>query len=369
MSDVLDFPKVESVCWRALCQHQVNERAMVVAATVIRLSFVVGEPYLRLNHAIEIARLTGLSKGNAHAMVQVLVRGRALEVSDDGTIYTFLPPSKAWPWLFAPRVDALAANELERAIVWGNTQRQGELFAPDPDREFAEALAIERMREALMEQHRWASTRLISADRVQPKPAERDRGEPARPLETPPASSIGGSAGGGTLTLEAPPPASTERPESYYFHPPEPPPEADEGSSRIGNRTVPELGTSHLDALSDSVSCKEVPNTESLNALSERFPNREPSATATAGWRVRLDPQANEEEILAWLRGVLGWKAMEKYGGWWRNMIRGCRRAVLEAIYNYQLSVESHGPKRSPGGWLRDQCLRFVKLFKRETPE
>ena len=370
MSEELNFAKVESVCWRALCQHQVSERQMVVAATVIRLSFVVGEPYLRLDYAVELARLTGLTKGNAHTTVQTLVRGRALEVSADGKLYTFLPPSKAWPWLFAPRVDARAANDLEGAIVWANTggDRQGQLFAPDADREFTEALQIELMREALLERHRWATSQHFPEKDRQPKPAERDRGEPDGPLGTTPASC--GDTGVEEFATAGEPHAS------YYFHPPRPPADETAKGSRFGNpaeQKVPDSGTftpessrignPPLRALRALVSSKEVvPNTKSLSGLSAKFPNREPMT-----WQTHLDPGASEEEILSWLRGVLGWAFMEKWGGMWRNSVRDCRLGVVETIANFKLRVQSHGMPDNPGAWLRDQYNRFARVLKKEV--
>ena len=148
MNEPLDFPKIESLCWRELCRHQVSELELVMSATIIRLSFVIGEPFLHISHAIDLARLTGMSKGSAHGVVQRLVRSRALEVSADKRIYTFLPPSKAWPWLWAERVPAEVAAELEGALVWANAdgQRRLDLFPRDGDRAFTEALAQERMR-------------------------------------------------------------------------------------------------------------------------------------------------------------------------------------------------------------------------------
>lgn len=51
MSEPLDFQKLESAYWRAMCRHEMSELEMVMAATIVRLSFVIGEPFLRLDYA------------------------------------------------------------------------------------------------------------------------------------------------------------------------------------------------------------------------------------------------------------------------------------------------------------------------------
>lgn len=375
----LDLAKVESVCWRALCRHQVSELEMVVSATVIRLSFVIGQPFLHLDHAIALAQLTGLSKGKAHDVVKRLVRSRALEVSLDRRIYTFLPPSQAWPWLFAPRVEGPIADELEAGIVWANTgvSKEWQALTATGDREFTEALAIERMRAGLIEQHQAATARFsphkhfpVKDRQPKPAPASADRCEPERPLGT----GTDSCQGVGPESL-----ADGEPPTSYYFHPPKPDefgepvdgarfpkrepavPDSGTESSRFGNSPLSALSASVY-----SVQEKKTTDTKALSALSDGFPNREPEPPA---WSRRLDPAANENEILDWLRGVLGWQIMEQWGGFWRNACRECRRGVLETICNFKLRVQTRGMPDSPGGWMRDQYGRFRRVINQEARE
>jgi hypothetical protein len=84
-------------------------------------------------------------------------------------------------------------------------------------------------------------------------------------------------------------------------------------------------------------------------------------------WARQLDPLADENAILDWLRAVLGWKSMEQWGGWWRLEIRQCRRGVIEAIYNFKLRVQTRGMPDSPGGWLRDQYGRFKRVIRQDA--
>ena len=393
MSEPLNFPRLESICWRALCRHQVTEREMVMASTIIRLSFVIGEPSLRIGAAIELAHLTGFSKGNSHGTVQKLVRARSLEVSPDKRVYTFLPPSHSWPWLWAPRVDGAMADEIEAGLIWANKGGpvQPELFAPGADREFAEALSIERMRSALLEYHQAACSaggrQGATEGKAEHFPVKdgdskfpRGAGESLPPLGT------------GSVMDGRGPVAFARGEEGYYWHPGGPgrPGDADstgvDAISREGfpNREpVPKSGTCHLNALSVLVSSVPggVQNTEALSALNGGFPNRElaspglmasPPATGPVGqghagdmitWRTPLGPEAKEDEVLRWLRAVLGLPAMEQWGGYWRNALRECPRAVHEAIGNFKLRIQQRGFPNFPGGWLKDQHRRFRNVF------
>lgn len=348
MSEPLDYSRLETVCWRALCRHQVSELEMVVAATVIRLSFVIGEPFLRIDHAVEIARLTGLSKGKSHEIVKRLIRGRALEVSADRCIYTFLPPSASWPWLFAERVEARVANELERGIVWANKggPRQGEMWGPEPEQEFAEALAVERMRAGLLDYHQAAAARFAGGldfpvtDRLPttaPAPGLSSGEGRTRPLE---ATGAGDISSVESLSSEQEEASQTAAPlhDSLRYD-----------GSRKGNR-VPESGTSLLRALRDSEESKAL---KPLKALRGEFPNREPLG--------HLDPGASEAEIMAWLKSALGAKTMEQYGGWWRLRIRESRWAAINLCMELRLRItDSHlKPLRNPGGWARDQYFKI----------
>ena len=112
------------------------------------------------------------------------------------------------------------------------------------------------------------------------------------------------------------------------------------------------------------MSCTEEESTEdtkALSAFSAGFSNREPESEA---WTARLDAaSATENEILDYLRGVFGWRLMEQWGGWWRLEIRKCRLGVVEAICNFKLRVQTRGMPDNPGGWLRDQYLRFRRVI------
>lgn len=350
MSEPLDFPHLESACWRALCRHDVSENEMVVAATIIRLSFVIGEPFLRLDYAIELARLTGLQKGKASEVVKRLTRGRALQVSADRCIYTFLPPSKAWPWLFDERVNPQIADELERGIVWANKggQRQGELFSPPVEQEFAEALAIERMRAGLLEYHHAAAARFggehhfPATDRLltpAPAPLELSSGEgPSRPLET--SGRVGNSS---EESLPSGPEEASEMPAPRPLCPLS---DDIEKGSRIENPGS-ESRTALLRALRASEESKAL---SPLKALRGGFSNREP-----------LDPGASEDEIVAWLRGALGTATMDRFGGWWRLRIRESRWSAVNTCMELRLRLtDLHlKPLRNPGGWARDQYLKI----------
>jgi len=352
----LDLSKVEAVCWREICRHQLSEREMVISATIIRRSFVVGRPFVSLGAQAELATLTGISRGNVHETVARLIRGRALEVSADGRIYTFLPPSREWPWLYAPRhrtAEGRASAELlERAIDAANGTQQAELFGPGVERELAEALAIERMRAALIAHHRIAigdGPRDFPGSVCVPKPAAYmpGSGEPTQPPGTDPAPRCG--SGSEISTASAP-----EASEYLWNAPPGPSvvPESGTGGSRIGNTP--------LSALNASVFSTEPQKAlKTLSALSGTFPNRERWWPDTP-----LDPGATEDEIVAFLRIVLGERVMEDWGGWWRaNAIRVHRRAVLEAISQLKLRIETKGEPTSRGAWLRDQFGRFLRAF------
>jgi hypothetical protein len=356
MSEPLDYAKLELTCWRALCRHDVDKLDFLMASTIIRLSFGIGEPSLRVNYSIELAHLTGMSKGKSHDVIQRMITARAVEVSPDKKIYTFLPPSKAWPWLYGPRVrDQKAVDELETALIWANKggPAQGELFAPSGDREFAEALHIERMREGLLEYHRAAITRFAGSKHFPamdgtpkfPGTSSQVRGEHVSPLETGAAPIHPGAP----ETL-----APDDSPASYYWH-------ADGFPQR---EPVPSAGTPHLDALNGLVSSvppEETENTKTLSAFNAGFSQREPDDW---NWRTPVPPDADEKYVIRWLRGALGERVMEQWGGFWRNAWRDCPLAVLEAINNYKLRVQTRGDCNAPGGWLRDQYGRFRKVIK-----
>lgn len=387
MSEPLDYRKLESVCWRALCRHCVSELEMLISATVIRLSFGIGEPYLRLDYAIELARFAGISKGKAHEVVRRLERGRALEVSQDRCIYTFLPPSTAWPWLFKERVEFRLADELERGIVWAaKGEKQAEFFGPTPEREFAEALAIERMRTSLVESHNAAAARYAGGfqfpvtDRS-PRPAPASQlssGEGhTRPLGTSVAGVTSPTEESFTPELEAASAKAAMPQHGTGWHDVMVP-----DGSRKGN-PVPEKGTSLLKAF------KGLERTALLTSESfkEEFPNRE---------LIRApDPSATEEDIIAWLRTFLGKMCrtcheakrrgpckcpkpdlvpvMDIYGGFWRLKIRESRWAALNLCQDLMLRLSDHSqkPLRNRGGWARDQWFRIrgeEGMFQQDKP-
>lgn len=362
MTTELDLSKVEALCWRALCRHHVSEREMVVAATIIRLSFGIGQPSLRLSRAIEIAQLTGFSKGTSHDLVRRLETARALEVSRDRRIYTFLPPSQSWPWLFLPRfADPAGADEVEAGIIWANMGTAGEwgrVFGGE--RDFEEALGIERIRTSLIEQHAAASAAAQSfpvKDRA-PKPESGTAaGELTRPQGTGPDSC--------GITLRAPDhvTAADVPPASYYYHVEEPPAvlESRTESSRIENFPLSALkGSEYSKSGTD-----DPESSKPLRALRAEFSNREPDdRPAPLSWPSwPLDPGAGEKEIIAYLQHVLGWRVMEQWGGRWRTAIRECRPAVLESIAQLRLRILAKGEPNGRGGWLRDQYLRFRRVI------
>lgn len=382
MSEPLDFQKLESVCWRALCRHCVTELEMMVSATVIRLSFGIGEPYLRLDYAIELARLTGISKGKAHEVVRRLERGRALEVSKDRCIYTFLPPSKAWPWLFKERVEFHVADELERGIIWAaKGEQQTEFFGPTPEREFAEALAVERMRSSLVESHHAAEARFSGTlqfpvtDRS-PTPAPAPRLSSGEGRTRPLGTSVAGDNTPTEESFQSEQEGSSEKAVSLHDL-------TMPNGSRIGN-PVPEKGTSLLRAFRDSEGTVPLSISESFKG---EFPNRELRAP---------DPAATEEEIVAWMRSVLGKlcrtchearrrgpckcakpelvPVMDVYGGWWRLRIRESRWAALNVCQDLMLRLtdQSQKPLRNRGGWARDQWFRIrgeEEIFSQDKPK
>ncbi len=381
MSEPLDFPRLESACWRALCRHCVAQVDMIVAATIIRLSFGIGEPFLRLDYAIELARLTGLHKSQVSEALRRLVVGRVLEVSADGCIYTFLPPSKAWPWIFKPRVDASSSDELERGIIWANKggQRQGEFFDPPIEAEFAEALAIERMRAGLLDYHQAAVARYAGGnyfpvtDRLPtpaPAPQALSSGEgPARPLGT-----TGRGDTSSVDSLSSRPEEASEMPVPRPSSPPpeeftnrEPVHESRTASSRIVNPP--------LRALRDSKPSMAV---NPLKAVKGEFTNRELAPP---------DPGATEDDLIAWMRIAFGQMCgpcfeakrkcacatpqrvpvMDKLGGWWRMRIRESRWAALNTCMELTLRLTAAHlkPLSNRGGWARD---KYFEIRKEETP-
>jgi len=144
-----------------------SERLMLMSLRIIGLSFEVGEASLYLERALDLSRLTGFSKARARPSSDQLVIGRVLEVSPDRRIYTIVPPSVAWPWIFRRRVDPAEELEIERAIIWASrgASKRRAAFRSDPEREFADAVHTERMRQSLLENHRQAAERLAGGHR------------------------------------------------------------------------------------------------------------------------------------------------------------------------------------------------------------
>lgn len=353
MTTALDYPQLESLCWRALCRHHLDAREMVVAATVIRLSFGLGQPCLRLGYAVELARLTGMSKGSCHDVVAGMERFRLLEVSDDRRILTFLPPTSSRPWLYKLRVkesDLPMVDELERAIVWAQQgPQQEDYLAPASATEFTGMQAMERLRAELLEAHR-ASAGLAPRENFPvtdrsptPAPAERlSSGEgPTRPLET--AMGGGQSSVAESLCAETPEESSNglgPRHVSRVIH-------AERFSNREPGSQVENLPLRALRASEESKASKP------LRALRGGFSNREPLTT--------LDPGADEEEIMRWLVRALGKPTMDKFGGWWRLRVRESRWAALNVCMELHLRLTDTRikPLLNPGGWARDQYFKI----------
>jgi len=347
MSEPLDYQKLAIVCWRALFRHDLSENEMVIAGTVIRLSFEIGEPCVRLTYAKELSDATGILKSAVSTTVKKLHRNRALQVSQDRCVYTFLPPSKSWPWVYEMRADARLADETERGIIWANKgEQQAEFFSPPVEQEFGEALAMERARESLLEFHNAAAARYAggsifpATDRLPtPAPAPHElssREGPARPLGT---AGRGETPSAASLAVRPEEASDLSAPRSFSM-----PCEFTnrEPGSRIMNAPLRDF--------KDSEGAKAL---KPLKALRAEFTNREPLES--------LDPGANEEQIMAFLLVALGRPTMEKFGGWWRLRVRESRWAAINLCMELRLRLTDQHlkPLRNAGGWARDQYFKI----------
>jgi hypothetical protein len=201
----LDYQRLQAVCAWALARYDLAEWELKIACTIIYFSFGQRRPFFPLPKKTVLAQFVGMTPSNLGTGLKRLVNARVVKETPVGGqwILTFMPPSKEWPWLGVESRLANAqaeweADENERWLLrlGRHWPEQGELFAPEPEREFEDALALERMRASILTAHRRAAAHGAGSERTDfpvtdrlptPAPAEQasSSGEgPTRPLES-----------------------------------------------------------------------------------------------------------------------------------------------------------------------------------------
>lgn len=375
MADEFTPAQLAELAWQALFRHKLGDRQKLVAEKVIELSYELGQYSLELDRGVEMARLCGLSRHNAHTAVDDLLRGRVIERSEDRRIITFMPPSRNWPWLFRPRATEeawRAADELETAIRWRVTGvgRQGELFPASVEEELALALRIERIRTALYEHHQALCRRMPGSapaagpqhfpvrDRVSDAessscelfPASAAGALAERPPGTAPGVGVGISAHGAENLEVSPerhqPPLVPCTTSSLAGEKPvKTPAEETSSSEKMFSRREQNVLTARtpfksLTVLESSGVSTDPDSSKALETLKEcsHGENIFPAAAAAPSSEVNrlglppaLDLAADENTVIRYLVKVLGEKVMNGedgesgWGGWYRLRYRGVR--------------------------------------------
>lgn len=405
----IDYARLLAVGAWALARYDLAEWELRIALKIIYYSFGQRRPFFPLPKKTVLAQLVGMSPSNLGTGLKRLVRTKIVHETQVGGwwILTFMPPSKEWPWLGVESrlVSAQAeweADENERWLlhagrVW---PEQGELFAPEPEREFEDALALERMRASILTAHRRAAAHGAGSERTDfpvtdrlptPAPAEQasSSGEgPTRPLE----SWEGDESSSHDLSEQRKP---TQAENSVKDQSPEAAP-AGHGSSSAPEQKRPpanlreqvaaSLGISVAEAeeamLENNIAGENPMLENNIDVGKQHLPLRGDSKSEAklhsksmllegdVGKQHRsrpnlgiLDPGAGEAEIMAWLVQALGEPIMEKWGADWRLDIRFNRRAVIDACYELRLRVQDTilKPLANRGGWLRDKHKTILK--------
>lgn len=316
-NETINFPLLERISRRALRRHALSERERLIAEIVLDFSYAIGRPAALIPRQDIFVTLTGITKGNVSTVLLSLESARILNIIRAESIYTFLPDSSTW------RVRSRLTSEAhvaaaDRTEVWlVETARiqpeQLHLLPPLPD---LDLLLAEDARKALSSSETFnAHSEPLVADAI-------SHGYSAVPRGSDLTARIADSLG-----LAVPlQPLNQSDPDIY------PVPESGT-SSRYG-------GNSHLNALNESYSSP-------LNAIQCAVPD---SGTMRRSENL-------EAELLAEITEVVGKPAMEKYGGFWRKLIRQDAIAVRDALSD--LKLRRQDPRRKAvkcaGAWLRSR--------------
>jgi hypothetical protein len=309
-----DYARLEIHSRRALRQHELKERELIICHLIIDFSYARCRPAAWFPSQSHIAIITNISKGNISTFLAGLEGKRILLIDRAAGLYTFQADPSGWkvPSRFPTDAHARAAARVEDWIAEAADMRPEQLHLLEPLPDLDILLADEGRLEVL-----------------------RKTASPGTPLR---ADSEGSSA----------------------LHPRGDMSDRAEINARIahslataGGGQVPNLGTS-------------VPNlgTPHLMHLSASYSSHldESSKCAVPDLGTASRKPGIERELLGEIGRRCGKQALDEWGGWWRLRIRQHPVDVREALGELVLRAKDPRlqPLRNPGAWLRKKYLQLT---------